>query len=66
MPVRIPTDRRGRNIDGKFPSRKSSRVVAFESLIEHGLISVREHDPDVVSYSGTHQIGGYDACQNAH
>ena len=50
MPVRIPTNRRGRNIVGKFPSLKLGRMVAFESTIERDYIYLLEFDRKVVFF----------------
>lgn len=49
MPVRKVRNR-GKNIIGKFPSRKMGRMVAYESLIERDTIYLLEFDNGVSRY----------------
>lgn len=59
MRVRKVVTRRGRQIRGDFPSKKLSRMVEWESPLEHDTFLLIELSPGVVSYQEQPEVITY-------
>lgn len=60
MKARAVVTRSGRGFRGYFPSKKLSRMVEYESLLERDAIYLFEHSPGVVSYQEQPEVIMYE------